>query len=302
MVMPVLPILIATSLGFSQEIQSDLEHQFLERARALAADDACELFSEDERTALDRSLERIVADLERSGLSADTIAVAQSRIRTDRALSFCDSNEVRQIAARYRAAYANYLQQPSHNFEGAYRSWTADRTKYEFVRWNLFQDVDGGRFGQARLSTEEDAPYHIAFAWQGDEKPAMTSLVLRDVAREPDPVDATAGGFLPLPDNKPVARYQPPRYAQTHILASSRGLNASPQGLFGAEDDSPSSRIQIVTFPDTLIEHLAELEPEESVRLEMKNSNGEMMAQYWIEVGQLRHAIDFLALEYKPFG
>lgn len=302
MIWPVLPITLGISSLFSPESTSELERLLYERTRAMAVHETCSLFTDEQTEALARAIERIELELLRAGTSKSSIDDYTSRIRTDRSLAECDSEEVRTISARYQAAYSNYLQSPSHQFDGRFQSWTADRTTFDFVRWNLFQNIDGARFGQARLSLEEDAPFHVAFAWRGPVQPAMATLVMRDMDEESEPWDNTLGGFLPLPAGKPIARFGPPDHAQTRILASSRTRHAQTDGLLPGLMGDPDQPVRVIAFPDTLIDKLAVFDPKESVRLDLHAPGGELIGQYWIEIGPLRDAVDFLALEFQGAG
>ncbi len=299
-------LLLAAAIG--DAAPSEAEANFRIRAQALAADEACDLFAEPERRFLEAGLAQARRDLTAAGLESTRIEAALSRIRADRRMAACDSEPVRAIAETARAAAVEMLRQPTFPFQGTHRTWRVDRTRYDFVRWPVLQEMDGARFGRAvsvpdpnprdRVDARETAP---AFVIAGESEATSAVLVLRDGAKAPEPYDRTLAGLLPPPDGAAIARFSAPPHGERRVFASARLSPERARRLLseGERAEAPASGF---VFPEETLGLLAALAPNEAAAIELFDARGQRLARYWIEIGHLQAALDFAALPYEGYG
>lgn len=293
---------LALALGASNPSGGTaLEATFIGRARAIAADEACDLFDENQRTALESGLSQARRDLRRAGYDGGDIEAALARVRTDRQLADCGSEGVLALAEDYRSAYAGYARQPSLNFEGPRRRWSADRTEYDFVHWPLMQKIDGGHFGRAVLSGPRDETRQVepAVVLAGQSEAVSAMLVLRDPTKRAQAYDRTLGGLYALPDGEELARYSAPSHAERRIFASGRIDPAQARILNAGERGNDLPDAYGFRFPESALTALAALEPQEGAAIELVDNRGRVIDRVWVEAGQLQAALDFASMPYE---
>lgn len=298
-------LFLTAALG-SSAASSEVETNFYLRAQALAADEACEFLSDPERDILQAGLAQARRDLASAGADSARVESALSRIRTDRRLAACDSEPVQELAGHARAAAIEVMRQPAQGFQGPRRSWRVDRTRYDFVRWPVLQQMEGARFGRAVLRPDpnlrdriDDREQGAALVLAGESAAVSAILVLRDIELAPRAYDRTLGGLLSLPDGAPLARYSAPPHAERRIFASQKLSPEHAQRLF-SDANKPEGAASGFVFPDSALEALARLAPGEAAAVELYNARGERIDRLWIEAGHLRAALTFAALPYEP--
>lgn len=297
--------LLAAALGNSTSV-TEAEAKFYLRAQALAADEACEFLTGPERDILQAGLSQARRDLASAGIEPAQVEAALALIRTDRRLAACTSAPVEALAGDARAAAIEIMRQPVQTFDGPGRSWRVDRTRYDFVRWPVLQEMEDARFGRAVLrgdpaprdgiDARDQAPVLVL---AGERGAVSAVLVLRDTDRAPAPYDRTLGGLLALPDGEPLARYSAPAHAERRILASGKLSDQAARRLLG-DAPRPEAPACGFVFPEASLDGLGELEPYEAAAIELYDSRGERIERIWIEAGHLRAALNFVALPYQP--
>lgn len=281
---------------------SEAELRFVERARALAADEACDFLSADERAQLETGLRLSRQNLELAGLAGEDIDQLLSRIRVDRRLAACNSEAVQALSASARSAAVEIARTGWIELDGVHRSWHIDRTPYDFVRWPLRQQIGEARFGRAVVSQSRgERETSTALVLPGRSEAVSAVLVVRDASAARTPYDRTRGGLFALPDADPVARFSPPPHARTRYLASGRLSEAQARRLIADEerpgDDTPAHGF---TFPQRALEAVAALAPQESAIIELMDGRGGVVTRLYVEAGYLKSALDFSALPYQP--
>ncbi|MEO1037905.1 MAG: hypothetical protein AAFX09_00030 [Pseudomonadota bacterium] len=263
------------------------ERSYLLRAEASAADRACDLFTLSEKRVLAAGLRQSSADLLAAGASLRAIEAADRRIDSDPSLQNCDGEQVQAIATRVRQAHQIYMSQIVWELPGRVRSWIANRGHSLEGMWPIRQDLDAATaIGWAK---REDGGA-LLLATRVDGRPASAVIIMRDRTRA-EPSDATAGGLLPPPGGEPLAAFGPPPWAEKRIFASER-LDRREARIF-----APAGERQALafSFPASALETLVDLDPREGVRIELLNGEGGAVESWWMEVGALRAAVDFIA-------
>ncbi len=268
------------------------ERAFMMRARAMAADQACDLFSAAERRALEAGLEVSRAELRAAGAPGHRIEAAFARVGADAALSDCGSQTVAELADAVRGAHRAYMQQRRMRFEGRHRGWDANRGALEPGDWAVVQTLgEDVRLGWA---LDERGDGALMLAASVERRPASAVLVLRDPARAA-PTDATAGGLVSAGSNDPLSAYAPPAWARRTIFASRRIAPAFAGTLLQTpQAESPQAGF---VFPANAFDAMARLDPRESARVELRGADGAVTTAWWIEIGALRAAVDFIVAE-----
>ena len=268
------------------------ERAFMLRARAIAADEACDLFGPAERRAREAGLEVSRAELRAAGAPAHRIDAGFARAAADPALSDCASDEVASLADAVRGAHRAYMQERRRTFSGPHRHWAANRGALEPGDWAVVQSLGGeARLGWALDETGDGA---LLLATAVAARPASAVLVLRDPARAA-PTDATAGGLVSAASDDPLAAYGPPAWARRTVFASRR-IDDEFAGTLLSVDEPPARRVGFA-FPAHAFDAMAKLDPRESARVELRGADGSVMQAWWIEIGALRAAVDFIAAE-----
>ena len=268
------------------------ERAFMMRARALAADEACDLLSPAERRALQAGLEISRVELRAAGAPSHRIDAALARAGADPALTDCRSPVVQGLADAVHGAHRAYMQQRRMRFEGRHRGWDANRGALEPGDWAVVQGIgETARLGWALGETGDGA---LLLAASVETRPAAAVLTLRDPARAA-PTDATAGGLVATASDDPLAAYAPPPWARRTIFASRRIGPDLTARLLAAP--APGSLLSGFEFPPGAFDAMARLDPRESARVELHGSDGSVIEAWWVEIGALRAAIDFIAAE-----
>ena len=296
--MPAL-LLATTALGTSNAV-SEAETRFLTRAAALSIDEACDVFTQEERQALSAGLAQSRRDLADSPQGREAVERALGAVRADRGLARCGSAAVQRIAREARDAATEILRQPWMAFDGPARRWEADRTSYDFVRWPLLQPLSEGRFGLAVMEGRGDgrktAP---ALVLEGRIAAASAVIVMRDPARIEQPYDVTLGGYYAVPDGLTLARFSAPAHGEKRIAASAA---LAPDLAARLATDRERVGDTVATgfrFPEGTLEAISMLDAHEAVAIELISPRGEVIKRVWVEAGHLAGARDFLALPYQ---
>ena len=286
--------LSASTAALSQAQSADVA--FVDRAAALALDETCDLFTDQERQSLEAGLRQASATLMRSGvtqaqLDEELVRARRAAIRAD-----CNHPDVQDAAEHIRMAYTGYMQMRRWTYQGTHQGWTADRNRLLFNGWTLYQD-DRGKDARSGWAQTPDAE-GVLLTGRSETPITGAVLVLRDTTRARQPHDATAGGLLRPPNGEPLAAFGPPSQAEQRIWATSR--MQPPLGEFPVSDNGePASEAVLAStysfqFPDDTLDTLAQLDPKEGIKIELTNRNGQRVKTLWFEVGELGAAIDFI--------
>ncbi len=280
---------IATLPGFAHAAAVD---NYYERAVMSAANQRCGLFPANLASALGAAEAQARGAALRSGLSSATLAQVGERARDQAARTACNSADLAVAAGRVRSAFEGYARLYQMTFAGDAASWKADRAASANIRrWRLYQPSKFGWdtmiFGLAGR-TEPPAMFAVANFNDG-VIPYAARLVVRDVARAPDPflnfLHAGAGGRLAMADR------MPPRSATRSILAEARG--APNAELYPAGTQSAVA----FRFPAWAMDTLAGLDPREVVAVDFLFASGadETVRTAYVEVGDFAAGRAFLA-------
>jgi hypothetical protein len=180
-------------------------------------------------------------------------------------------------------------------FPGVHRAWSVDRGAVRAgtagqARWRVSQR-DGA--GVAFFGVfQQDGAMHLALAYSGDSSAARAGLVFRDPRRQAYPLDFTAGGLLPAPDNDPAASWGAGARGQTRISADAR-LDPDAAARLAPADGETARGFE---FPDAVLQSLASLTPRESLGVELFDATGQVTGRFWFEVGALRAALAMQAI------
>lgn len=287
----IVSLTVALSLASPAIDGATAERGYILRAEASAADAACSLFTQSEKRVLAAGLRQAHADLIAAGASGRAIASARGRINADATLRDCASARVASIADKVKQAHQLYMSQRRWELPGRALSWRADRGGGAPGAWPIRQDLSAHAvFGWASL----ESGGALVLAARSPNRPTTALITLRD-ASAAEPVDATAGGLLAPPNGEPLAAFGPPPWAQKRVFASQR-LSPGQASLLAPTldgDDAPGAIA--FSFPASALEALVELDPREGVRIDLINGDGAPVQTWWMEVGGLRAAVDFIA-------
>lgn len=276
---PLAALLAALSLASAADADP-----FAMRVGAAALDDACGALSAGERAALEAGLAQARREHLRRGVGGSDLHGWEARVRGEAAAIPCRSERAEAIFAAIRSAYRAWLAQPGADYPGPRRSWAVNRHAGEDRPWIVRQDSADARFGLALAGDQATA----LLAGRSQTAPASAALVVRDAARAPRPVDATAGGLLPPPGGEPLAAWGPPSGREIRWWAS--GSHPGSAASYAPEGEG---RAYAFAFPAAALEALAELDPREAARIELHARDGTRIGSVWMEAGLLRAALDF---------
>lgn len=253
-----------------------------ERTLMTAADQRCRLFEPAVGAALDASRAQARGASLRSGAGSAAVGDTERRARSRAAATPCGSKDMTVAADRVRLAFKGYAKLSRMTWPGDTADWRGDRTvTRKGPLWRLSQAAS---FGPDRMIfglAGEEAPgtLQTAAAFADGRTPYAARLVLRDVARAPEPYlnrgRAGPGGKLPL-----QARTPPPG-ATRAITADAR--SEAPERLRPAG----TRRALLFRFPARAVDALAGLDPREAVAVEFVFSGprGDEVRRAYIEVG-----------------
>ena len=276
-------LLALTLTGAAQA--SNADEVFGERALALAIDDRCHLFTERERLALDAARLQARGILLRQGISVHALDDYSRELNAQADHTACDLPEVADLRFRVGEAFMAWQNIRDMDFPGGHYDWRASRSIMpDQPHWAVSQTAGAMTVGLSR----EDGDYRFSAALPAIEGAASAVLVLRDSRREPNLYDPTMNGHFPAPAGAEWADWTPPRYARSVVWAAGMGNRDDRAGLANTE------AALVFHFSNRASDQLSALDPREAAMIEVLGRNGEVLAQFYFEVGDFAAARAFI--------
>jgi len=264
---------------------SNADQVFGERALALAIDDRCHLFTERERMALDAARLQARGILLRQGISTAALNDYSRELSAQADQTACDLPEVADLRHRVGDAFLAWQNIRDMEFPGGEFDWQATRSIMPGEpHWAIQQTAGDMTIG---LSRDQDT-YRFSAALPAIAGAASAVLVLRDTGKAPDLYDATMGGHFPAPAGAEWASWTPPRFARRVVWAAGMGSQADRTGLAGQDN------ALVFHFSDRASDQLTGLDPREAAIIEVLGRNGDVLAQFYFEVGDFAAARAFI--------
>lgn len=255
-----------------------------------AGDRQCGYFEDAERALLEAAIARTRNDLVLAGLDPESMLP-----RSDTAgLPGCQDPTLQTLRESHAARTDQLARFTELTFPGRAGLWWIDRTPpigaRAIAEWRVVQtqNQSGTAFG---VFDAGEGPT-LGFAFRAEARPARAELAWRNSVRQPAPIDFTAGGLLPPPDNTPAASWGAGARAQSRTGASARltehvAANLAPAGgqnAFG------------FVFDDQALQTLADLTPREGFVVTVYDARGDVSQRAWFEVGGLKAALAMQAI------
>jgi hypothetical protein len=276
-------LLALTLTGAAQA--SNADEIFGERALALAIDDRCELFTDRERNALDAARLQARGILLRQGISVHALDDYSRELDAQASQTACDLPEVADLRYRVGEAFLAWQNIRDMAFPGGHYDWQATRSIMPGEpHWAIHQTVGDMTVG---LSRDTDN-YRVSAALPAIPGAASAVLVLRDTDREPDLYDPTLNGHFAAPSGAEWADWTPPRFARSVVWAAGMGSRKDRSGLAHSED------ALVFHFSNRASDELSALDPREAAIIEVLGRNGDVLAQFYFEVGDFAAARAFI--------
>ncbi|WP_440957536.1 hypothetical protein ACFELO_09545 [Oceanicaulis sp. LC35] len=261
------------------------------RLEARSADNACSVFTAVERALLDAAIKRSRDDAVMQGASPGQLDGFERR-QADAFSTPCNTAFDLPGVTLHRQETLRLSGYDQARFEGRAQGWTAQRggLSDEFAQWRIVQSLRQGAayFGIYQQGEETG----LALSLRTALRPAYAVAFVRDAERAPDPVDLTAGGLLPPPDDDPVSAWGAPSDRLERIFAT-RTLSRQRAGELAPASGQPAVGF---VFPQALTEELATLSPREGARIDLYDGTGTVIDRYWVEVGAFDAALAFMRL------
>lgn len=263
-----------------------------QRIQARLIDERCEVFTDTERALLEAAIKRARDDAVLEGFSPVDLNVYEAR-QADRFSARCLTAEEDFGILTHRAQIDSLNRFDQARFDGRNQAWTSWRGEADdqIASWRVVQTIGQGNANFGIFQHGEDIG--LAISGRG-LAPAYAMAFIRDVEREPTPVDLTAGGLLDSPGGDPVSRWGAPSDRQRRIFAA-RSL--TPERATQLAPAAGTDAFGFV-FPDSLVNQLSELEPREGVQIDVFDATSTPIARYWVEIGAFDAALAFLSLPY----
>jgi len=263
---------------------------YYERSVMAAADQRCHLFTGNLAAALGASQAQARGAAMRAGVSTAQLDNVQLRAYGAAGSAACNSNDITTAANRVRLAFDGYSKLQTMSYRGDVSSWWANRASSDnYTTWRLSQTEPFGWntmiFGIGGRGADTGLLAVASFV--DGARPYSARLVLRDVARAPEPflnvIRASSDGRIPL------SARMPPASATRAFFPQARG-DADRMLLPAAAISGTAFR-----FPNAAADVLARLDPRESVAVEFLFSSGQTVRTAYVEVGDFAAGRAFLA-------
>ncbi len=266
-------------------LANNADEVFGERALALAIDDRCQLFTDRERIALDAARLQARGILLRQGISPHALDDYSRELNVQADHTACDLPEVADLRHRVGEAFLAWQNIRDMDFPGGHYDWQATRSIMPGEpHWAVSQTTDEMTVGLSR----DDGDYRFSAALPAIDGAASAVLVLRDTRRQADLYDPTMNGHFAHPAGAEWASWTPPRYARSVVWASGMGTRSDQRGLAQTEN------ALVFHFSNRASDQLSGLDPREAAIIEVLGRNGEVLAQFYFEVGDFAAARAFI--------
>ena len=266
---------LVLTLGLAGQAAASPGRLYAERAAMMVADGRCHLFEPTLSSALAMGAYQARNTALRGGIGRTELNALTELARTRGGAISCRDPVLLKEANRVRDAFSSFAGLYKMSFPGAAGGWRADRTvvssRIGEGRWALpaapaWASAPGSRFGLAARAGET-----YLMASTAGAAPASVRLVLRDLAKAPDPY--LTGNLAPAP-----AAFNRTIFASDRIPA--------PDGEAGFR------------FTDAAIDAISMLDPREVVEVDFVQSTrtGDQIQRAVYEVGDFAAAVSFLRL------
>jgi hypothetical protein len=278
-----LAALIALTAPAAFADMAGVERTFLERTAIAQADVSCNLFSEGERLALKSGLYQAEGELLRANYSRAKITRLSNEVRAHAKALGCDHPSVLEVAATIRSSYRQFSKTIYLEYNSANATWGASRSEHD--KWAVMHTdkTSGIIIGLRRGDEFGDLKLAVSVPADG-RPPSAVQLLMRDANKMSDPWLGQLFGTTQLaPAPRSISR---PEWA----------------GDMEEDTDSTGKPYYVFYFSPKAIERLEQMDPRESVWLELTPSpmsKAKEPTKVPLEVGDFRSARTF-ALIPKP--
>ncbi|MEQ8405127.1 MAG: hypothetical protein RKE49_08510 [Oceanicaulis sp.] len=282
---PAIAALLATTLAH-QPAAPGAPETYAQRVALLAADEACELFSPAERALLAALAARSRDDAARAGDAPSDLDRFERR--HGGAPESCDEDFAG--AMRHRDHTLALSETHEIAFPGLHQDWVSERRHRSAPPWRVRQTARS-RPAMLGVHAGEEGDV-LALALRTASSPAFAVMVVRDPARQAEPLDFTAGGLLPAPYDDALSAWGAASGAERRIAASGRLDPDIAARLAPASGETALG----YAFPDQAIDALRALAPRDGVRIELVGARGDVIDTLWFEAGMFNAALAVQAL------
>jgi|GEM_PF-3558870 hypothetical protein len=238
------------------------ERVFAERVAMLSVDARCNLFTPQQRRALNAFMMQARGSILRSGGNIERLNLIANQSRNGVATKACNSNEIKVEADRIKRAYSAWRMQMTAEFPGAARSWKASRAGVD--NWRAWQELgNGARAGFVF------APNGLVFGIEVPRQNIGTGRIyLRDARR------------LGLPRSN--TNLVPPARSGANVY------NATAFAPAQKKDRVYSNLADgvMVVFPNEVTRAILSLDPRDCFEIELVSREGRI-SRYIVEVGDV---------------
>ncbi|WP_394694175.1 hypothetical protein [Hyphobacterium sp.] len=270
-----LAALVVISAGADAQTNRDI---YAQRALARALDERCQLFSENERLALDGAFLQARGDLLRAGFDARRIDQTYDQISRNAANQPCNSEATLAVAANIHSAYVGWQRERFQDYVGAPTLWRANRP-YGYDSWVVTQTLLDADHSLMVGLYNSDQTYALTIAAAVTSEIASLTLHVRDTDMSPELHDPSLGGLLEIEGLPSWTPYFPPAAGSRRFIPSAR---------WSDED------LAYFSFSESALEAFANLDPREAARIEAFNSEGNLVATHYVGIGDFAAALAFV--------
>lgn len=270
-----LAALVVFSGGAHAQTSLDI---YAQRALARALDERCELFSENERLALDGAFLQARGDLLRAGYEAGRIDRTYDQISRNAANQPCNSDATLAVAANIQSAYVGWQRERFQDYVGAPAMWRANRP-YGYDSWVITQTLLDADHSLMAGLYNSDRTYALTIAAAVSSEITSLTLHVRDPQTSPELHDPSLGGLLEVDGVPSWTPYLPPATGSRRFIPSTRWSDEN-LSYFG--------------FSETALAAFAALDPREAARIEAFNAEGDLVATHYVGVGDFAAALAFV--------
>lgn len=267
--------LVLLSAGAEAQTDRDI---FAQRALARTLDDRCDLFSDNERLALEGSYLQARGDLLRAGFAARRIDRTYDQIARNAANQPCSSDATLAITADIRSAFIGWQRERFQNYAGAPRPWQASRP-HGYDSWVISQTLpdEDHPLKVGLYNTEQTHAFTIAANM--DSQIAAMTLQVRDPGVAPDLHDPSLGGLLEVEDMPSWTPFLPPEDASHSFIPESR---------------RPDEEIAYFRFSEGALAAFAALDPREAALIRAYDAQGRLITAQYVGIGDFAAALAFV--------
>jgi len=270
-----LAVLVLASAAANAQTERDI---FAQRALARALDDRCELFSDNERLALDGAYLQARGDLLRNGIAPGVMDITYEQISRNAANQPCSSDATLAVANEIKFAFLAWQRERFQEFVGAPSAWSATRP-FAYDSWVIHQQTPDSALSLRFGVYNREHNRALAVSVPDAANIAALAITMRDPAIAPDLHDPSLGGLLSVENMPTWTVYLPPESrARRFVPAVRRSQDGLDYFEFGADALSAFSA----------------LDPREAVLVEAFDRQGRRLSFQYVGVGDFAAALAFV--------